>query len=279
MPLHESTEDDKQMIRELNEFREAINQWEKATKPDARQQLRSVINRRREHVEEIVRLAGCLQTLTISPPPMVGGLIMEGVNPFNYIFEDVWGRKLNSKVVDMLDHAIGIIETGKYQERKARLEKAKGPMGPISGSKVFLVHGHDESARESVARYLEKLQLEPIILHEQPSAGRTIIEKVERYAEVAFAVVLLTPDDVGGVQGEPKALKPRARQNVILELGYFVGRLGRTHVAALVKGEVEKPSDYDGVVYVQMDSGGAWKLQLARELKTAGLNIDLNDAL
>jgi predicted nucleotide-binding protein len=179
----------------------------------------------------------------------------------------------------MLDQTIGVIEAGKFQERKARLEKAKGPMGPISGSKVFVVHGHDDSAREGVARFLEKLKLEPIILHEQPSAGRTIIEKVERYAEVAYAVVLLTPDDVGAVATASTALKPRARQNVILELGYFLGRLGRTHVAALVKGEVEKPSDYDGVVYVPMDSAGAWKLQLAKELKSAGLNVDLNDAV
>jgi predicted nucleotide-binding protein len=121
--------------------------------------------------------------------------------------------------------------------------------------------------------------LEPIILQEQPNAGRTIIEKVERYAEVAFAVVLLTPDDIGGKNSEPQELKPRARQNVILELGYFLGRLGRSHVAALLKGEVEKPSDYDGVLYVPMDAAGAWKLQLARELKNAGLNIDLNDAV
>lgn len=130
-----------------------------------------------------------------------------------------------------------------------------------------------------MARFLEKLGLKPIILHEQPNAGRTIIEKVERYSEVAFAVVLLTPDDVGGVAANPEPLNPRARQNVILELGYFLGKLGRAHVAALLKGDVERPSDYDGVVYIAMDSGGAWKLQLARELKTAGLNVDLNDAI
>lgn len=112
---------------------------------------------------------------------------MQGADPFNYIFERVYGRSLNSKVFDMLDQTIGVIESGKFQERKARFEKTKGPMGPISGSKVFLVHGREENARETTARFLEKLKLDPIILHEQPSAGRTIIEKVERYAEVAFA--------------------------------------------------------------------------------------------
>ena len=105
------------------------------------------------------------------------------------------------------------------------------------------------------------------------------MEKVERHAEVAFAVVLLTPDDVGAVATNPADVHPRARQNVIFELGYFLGKLGRKRVAALRKGEVEKPSDYDGVVYTPFDSAGAWKLLLARELKSAGLNVDLNDAV
>ena len=90
---------------------------------------------------------------------------------------------------------------------------------------------------------------------------------------------MLTPDDVGCLNVQNPELKPRARQNVILELGYFLGKLGRTRIAALLKDDVEKPSDYDGVVYISMDKAGAWKLQLAGELKTAGLNIDLNDAV
>jgi predicted nucleotide-binding protein len=275
---YQVTEEEQRIIQELGEFRNAIMQWSESIQPEERQKLRSIINRRVEGIAEIVRLAGCLQTFTISPPPAIGGLVMPNVDPFAYIFEDVWGRSLNSKVFDMLDQTIGVIEAGKFDERKNSLKKVEGSMGPISGSKVFLVHGHDESARETTARFLEKLGLEPIILHEQPNAGRTVIEKVERYAEVAFAVVLLTPDDIGGLNSAQQELKPRARQNVILELGYFLGKLGRSHVAALLKGEVEKPSDYDGVLYVPMDAAGAWKLQLARELKNAGLNIDLNDA-
>ena len=279
MPHYTLTDDETKIISELEEFRSAIKRWSNPSRTDDREQLRSFINRRLEDVAEIVRLAGCRQTLTISPPPAVGGYVMQNVDPFAYIFEKVYGRSMNSQIFDMLDHTIGVIESGKFQDRKNHLEKAKGPMGPISVNKVFLVHGHDESARESTARFLEKLGLEPIILHEQPNAGRTIIEKVEKYAEVAFAVVLLTPDDVGGSASDPQALNSRARQNVILELGYFIGRLGRAHVAALLKGDVEKPSDYDGVVYIVMDTGGAWKIQLARELKTAGLNIDLYEAM
>lgn len=143
--------------------------------------------------------------------------------------------------------------------------------------KVFVVHGHDNEAKEGVARFLEKLGLQPIILHEQPSAGRTIIEKFETYAsDIAFAVVLLTPDDVGSVARNPADLKSRARQNVVLELGYFMGRLGRTRVCALHKRGVELPSDYQGVLYIELDVAGAWKTKLAQEFIQAKLPIELS---
>ena len=143
-------------------------------------------------------------------------------------------------------------------------------MAPPS-QKIFVVHGHDEGAREAVARFLERLGFEAIILHEQANQGRTIIEKIEVHGDVGFAVVLLTPDDYGGkVDGEAR---PRARQNVVLELGYFVGRLGRGHVCALLRGELEIPSDFSGVVYQPMDIAGAWKNALAKELEAVGYSI------
>ena len=118
-----------------------------------------------------------------------------------------------------------------------------------------------------------------MILHEQPNQGRTIIEKFEEHAQVGFAVVLLTPDDVGSLKGENNHLKPRARQNVIFEFGFFIGRLGRHRVCALTKGDVEIPSDYDGVVYVPLDDHGAWKMKLVKELKAAEFDVDANLAL
>lgn len=142
--------------------------------------------------------------------------------------------------------------------------------------RVFVVHGHDEEAKQSVARFLENLELEVIILHEQPNQGRTIIEKFEDYADVGFAVVLLTPDDMGAVRGEIDNLRPRARQNVVLELGFLVGKLGRQRVCALYKGNVEIPSDFAGILWVPMDPGGAWCFTLGREMKAAKLSVDLN---
>jgi predicted nucleotide-binding protein len=156
---------------------------------------------------------------------------------------------------------------------------ASDQVPPPPGSDVFVVHGRDKAAKESVARFIEKLELRPIVLHEQPNEGRTIIEKFEDYSDVRFAIVILTPDDIGGPRNIPKEQKPRARQNVIFELGYFVGKIGRGRVCALYKEDVEMPSDYDGVLYVAMDPNDAWRLKLAKEMKQAGLAVDLNKVL
>jgi predicted nucleotide-binding protein len=144
----------------------------------------------------------------------------------------------------------------------------------VPSRRVFVVHGHDDAAKEAVARFLTALDFKPIILHERPNAGRTVIEKFEEYSDVEFAVVLLTPDDLASSKATPGETHERARQNVIFELGFFIGRLGRPKVCALVKGAVERPSDYDGVVYVKMDSGNGWKMALAREMREAGLPVD-----
>ena len=144
-------------------------------------------------------------------------------------------------------------------------------------NKVFIVHGHDQGARETLARFLEKLGFEAVILHEQANRGGTVIEKIEANRDVGFAVVLLTPDDVGRSVKEEE-LKPRARQNVLLELGYFICHLGRDRVCTLRRGNVDIPSDFAGVVWENMDDGGGWRMSLARELKAAGHEVDLNKA-
>ncbi len=150
----------------------------------------------------------------------------------------------------------------------------------LSTDAVFIVHGHDEAIREKVARFVERLGLTAIILHEQPNQGRTLIEKFISHSQVAFAVVLLTPDDIGGSKtANSKEYLPRARQNVVFELGYFVGLLGRDRVCALCVPTVDLPSDYVGTVYVKLDPDGAWKLSLAREMKSAGLNVSLDGVI
>src|ERR1700747_2078931 len=119
-------------------------------------------------------------------------------------------------------------------------------------ARFFSLHGHEHGVRDTVARFLQKLELEPIILDEEPNRGRTIIEKFLEHADVAFAIVLVIGDDIGGVkESSLDALNPRARQNVILELGYFIGKLGRNRVCALYEPDVEMPSDITGMGYVK----------------------------
>lgn len=163
--------------------------------------------------------------------------------------------------------------------RNQKAPKKSGATTTLTERSVFIVHGHDEGARDAVARFVEKLGLEAVILHEQPNKGRTIIEKFEEHAVVGFAIVLLTPDDVGAQKSKSASLNPRARQNVVLELGYFIGKLGREKVCALHKEEVELPSDFSGMLYVKMDDAGAWRLKLAQEMKAARLPANFDKAI
>ena len=149
-------------------------------------------------------------------------------------------------------------------------------MSKIFNNKVFIVHGHD-SLKTEVELFLTKLGLEPIILHKQANNGKTIIEKIEKYTDVGFGIVLYTPDDEGRVKGDSE-LSSRARQNVVFEHGYLIGKLGRDRVCALVVDNVEKPGDIDGIVYVNVDDNGYWKVALAKDMKAVGFNIDLNKA-
>nr|VFK47163.1 MAG: Predicted nucleotide-binding protein containing TIR-like domain-containing protein [Candidatus Kentron sp. TC] len=137
---------------------------------------------------------------------------------------------------------------------------------------VFIVHGHDEHAKNDVKAYVESKGLEPIILHLQASGGRTIIEKIDHYSNVGFGVVLYTECDVGAKR-DTLSYKWRARQNVVFEHGYLIAKLSRSRVAALVKGSVETPNDISGVVYITMDAAGNWRNKLDTELKNAGYEI------
>ena len=147
----------------------------------------------------------------------------------------------------------------------------------VQSKSVFVVHGHDHAMKDAVANYIHKLELNPIILGDEASGGDTLIEKLERFRDVKYAIVLLSPDDVGSkkpVGGTKPDLTTRARQNVIFELGLFIGCLGRANVCPMKNDVGELPSDYLGVGFVPYDKEGAWKLYLVRELVKAGFTID-----
>lgn len=139
-------------------------------------------------------------------------------------------------------------------------------------NRVFIVHGQNDAARTALVKTLTTVGLEAIVLHEQPNMGRHLLTKFIEEAElVTFAIVVMTDDDVGSIKGGH--LAPRARQNVILELGYFLSHLGQKRVCALITPGLETPSDFDGIVYIRMDDAGNWKRELLRELRAAGMPL------
>lgn len=174
-------------------------------------------------------------------------------------------------LLDMLE--FGASDSSRPSQSNATTE----PRAAVARNKrkVFIVHGRDNEAKQEVARFIEVLGLQSIILHEQASSGMTIIEKIERYSNDAdFALVLYTPCDLGRGAHETKIHpKKRARQNVVFEHGYLMAKLGRENVCALVKGEIETPNDISGVVYVSFDVQGAWKSEVAKELTACGYEL------
>jgi hypothetical protein len=141
-----------------------------------------------------------------------------------------------------------------------------------NGNRIFIVHGHDDEAKEKTARFIREIGCEPIILHEQPSGGKTVIEKIESNSDVSYAIILYTPCDEGKAI-EDIEFRKRARQNVVFEHGYLIGKLGRDKVCALQKSDVETPGDISGVVYITMDDKGAWRYEVIDEMKALGYEV------
>ncbi|PHS03563.1 MAG: nucleotide-binding protein [Kordia sp.] len=193
----------------------------------------------------------------------------------------IFGRFNRRKLDKHLEHTFEIEKDIVISSLTAclRISPKKKSLNHISTkeldlSKVFIVHGHDELIKTETARFIENLGLKPIILHEQASSGKTIIEKIEEYSNVGFGIVLYTPCDIGSKKGEEIQLKDRARQNVVFEHGYLIGKIGRKNVCALVKGNIETPNDISGVVYISFEN--EWRFNLAKELRNSGYAIDMN---
>jgi predicted nucleotide-binding protein len=199
-------------------------------------------------------------------------IILTGFPSYEYV------REALRPQIDGLSAAVDFVK--KKDGPEALLAAVRRVLKTGASQKIFIVHGHDETTKAIVELFVERLGLQAIVLHEQPHAGRTIIEDIEKYSDVGFAVVLFTPDDIGGPKYTGlENLKPRARQNVVFELGFFVGKLGRDRVSVLYKKEVEIPSDYHGVLYIPIDPNEGWKRTLAKEIKEAGIPFDPNGIL
>ena len=221
-----------------------------------------------------------------------GCYINRAYNQYSYSFTDYEIKNLEYEVkehrrsiVITINSLKGIqkrlelyTEPSDFQEASANKETSDSSACTF-GDKVFIVHGRDDESRYKVALFVKELGLNDIMLDRQPDEGIiAILDKFEREAKKAdFAIALLTPDDVGALKNEAETqLNSRPRQNVVFELGYFISALGREKVCLLIKGEIENPSDLDGMLNKRMD-GDEWKLKVARDMQQAGLPVDLND--
>jgi len=189
--------------------------------------------------------------------------------------DDKNGREIDAVLTCIIDklrsiETNDIIQGDISQGKHEKIVSTNSIKEVVMNKDIFIVHGHDERAILKAENFVRKMELNPIILQAKPSKGMTIIEKIEAYTGVGFAIVLYTPCD------KIEDGKFRARQNVVLEHGYCIGKLGRERVAALVMGDVETPGDISGVVYIPMDDGKQWEYRVAQELKAVGYDVDMS---
>ncbi len=218
---------------------------------------------------------------SVMNPPFMGAFIVGGRSDYDYFLDD-YGRPANGFLSSMIadiqnDEADSIHKFEDIDEVGDDLDASDVPVLNVGSKDAFIVHGKSELEKIRAARFLEKLGFRAIILHEQASAGRTIIEKLEMYTNVGFAIVLYTPDDVGeelSRASDLSNLRKRARQNVVFEHGLMIGKLGRNKVFTLVSdSSIEIPNDISGVVYI---SDSNWEIDLAKEIKALGYEFDFN---
>jgi len=203
---------------------------------------------------------------------------MFSINQLESDAEAFWSLD-GETMLSYIDSLIMDVNNDEYDfpDEKEAIKKEKPlPDKTEKSNKIFIVHGHDGETKEKTARFLEKLGFEALILHEQASRSQTIIEKIEKHTdEIDFAIVLYTPDDMGNVKADAEngTLKFRARQNVVFEHGYLMGKIGRENVIPLVEGNIELPNDISGIVYL---SDSDWQIDIAKEMSAAGYKIDFN---
>jgi predicted nucleotide-binding protein len=182
-----------------------------------------------------------------------------------------------------LSHYMGALDTARLileEDTFGELQSARATAPLSASNRVFVVHGHDEAAKQELEIILTEMGLEPIVLHRQSDGGRTIIEKFEHYSDVGFAFIILTPDEItypskqSSFDDSDRSNEFRARPNVIFEFGYFVGRLGRNRTCCLLREGVVPPSDIQGLVYKKfLSSVEEVAYAIAKELKAAGYKL------
>ncbi|MCD8388504.1 MAG: nucleotide-binding protein [Bacteroidales bacterium] len=270
--------------KQLEEL-DTIEGWVNALRPDPLQIHFVEVRYDEDEVRKITRHYKSWRTVTLTLLQSWFGVEDGLANQFDQTVKfEMKGLDYKKEYQNDIDQARSILEALSINLENMGISNVeiKGskndspPLEAFDSQRIFIVHGHDSALKQEVARTLEHLGLKPIILHEQANRGNTIIEKFEENANVGYAIILYTQCDLGIVKRDytdGAVLKPRARQNVVFEHGYFVARLGRNRVMAILDEGVEKPGDLDGIVYT---SKAHWREELVRELKAAGYAIDAN---
>jgi predicted nucleotide-binding protein len=168
-----------------------------------------------------------------------------------------------------------ILENKKEIQSKKMMED----MGESNRPKVLMIHGRNEEKNFAVADFLKKLDLDLINSPDELDSGFNLIEQFEKNSSVDFAVILLTGDDIVYPKGKSKEPKPRPAQNVIFEFGFLIGRLKKNLICGLYEEGLDLPSEYERNIFIPYDKGGLWKLLLARAMKTAKIDVDMNNAI
>jgi|GEM_PF-359035 len=247
---------------QYNAFKTALNQW-------------------RDYTAEIFK-----QAFDIPNNEYHSGFVNKGQAIIIMGNED-WMKKYHNEIKDKISYIETFIQKlpliPSSIERKDETQERKSEK--IDKKKIFIVHGHNDTLKTKVARVVEQMGLKAIILHEQEDYGKTVIEKFEDNVEdIGFAIVLLTADDTAVSRGDLEKEKThkgfkatyrdRARQNVIFEMGFFVGKLGRARVFELQEEGIEEPSDLKGIIYTSADKEDMWRFKLAKRLKAVGYEVN-----
>jgi len=260
-------------IDTLKDFKILVQMWNLTHQ----QTDRSKINQMLPKVRSILNLTKSTKYVNIDAPLTLGGQhIVQGGNCLDFIFDAPFNLNVSHYVYDAIDSAIGVLSDDDFEYFEKNVYEIPMKQSEIQSKKVFIVHGHDTNARNEVELFVRGIGYEPIILCKRADKGNTIIEKIEREAkDVCYAIVIYTSCDLGKDKNADE-LRPRARQNVVFEHGFMCAHLGRSHVCALLEEGVEQPGDLQGVIYKYLNSSGAWRYQIADEMKAAGLDVDKN---
>ena len=239
-------------INVLNDFKITLQMWNLT-----HQQVdRSKINQLLPKVRKILNLTRSNKYVNIDAPLSMGGQhIVQSGNCLDLIFDAPFNLNVSHYVYDAIDSAIGVLSDDEFEYSKKHVDEIPMEQLKNQNKNVFIVHGHDTNVRNEVELFVRSIGYES--------------------KDVCYAIVIYTSCDLGKDKNAEE-LQPRARQNVVFEHGFMCAHLGRSHVCALLEEGVEQPGDLQGVIYKHLDSSGAWRYQIADEMKAVGLYVDKN---